>query len=227
MNILLIFLFILSPIQEVENVRLTFPSHQYEIFLNYSNDNFSQQLVNHNDIITADIKNVNYLDLNLNFRVLPNQEYINSLNPNVRKIVQELFGGSQSLENYLGNVSVFLARYIKYSEKDLPQDATAVFISRKANCVGFSNVVQVLLEAAGVKNHVVKGFYLKKGRGKILIPVPHRWVEIVLPNNTKFFYDPQHQGFTVNYILTRSDVDFKQVKRFKVRVIDKSKKILN
>ena len=227
MHILIFLLFVLYPVQEVENVKLTFPSSQYEIFINYANDNFSQQLTLQNDMITADIKNANYLDLNLEFRVIPNRAYIDSLNPNVRELILDLFDGSESLKNYLTNVSIFLAGHISYSDQELPQDAAAVFFSRKANCVGYSNVVRVLLDAAGIKNETVKGFYLRKEKGNLLIPVPHRWVEITLEDNTKFFYDPQHQGFAVNYILTRGDVDFKQVKKFKVYMIDQSKKILN
>jgi hypothetical protein len=85
----------------------------------------------------------------------------------------------------------------------------------------------VMFKAAGIQNKVVKGFYLKSGRKNIMIPIPHQWVEIHLPNNVEFFYDPQYQRFSANYIATRDDVDFKQVKKFKVYVIKKSKNILN
>jgi hypothetical protein len=60
-----------------------------------------------------------------------------------------------------------------------------------------------------------------------MIPIPHRWVEIHLANGVKFFYDPQYQRFSANYIATKEDVDFKRVKKFKVYVIKKSKKIVN
>jgi hypothetical protein len=74
---------------------------------------------------------------------------------------------------------------------------------------------------------LIKGFYLKKGEKNILIPVPHRWVEIQLSNGLKFFYDPQRQEFSAHYLTTKSDVDFKRVKRFYVYVVNKSKKIIN
>ena len=57
MKILALLLLVLSPIMEVENIRLTFPTQQHEIFVNYTNDNFSQILAYHDDMITADIKN--------------------------------------------------------------------------------------------------------------------------------------------------------------------------
>ena len=64
-------------------------------------------------------------------------------------------------------------------------------------------------------------------KNNILIPIPHRWVEIYLSKEIKFFYDPQYQRFSFNYLTTRNDIDFKRVRRFKVNIIKKSKKIIN
>ncbi|UCH98306.1 MAG: transglutaminase family protein [Candidatus Aminicenantes bacterium] len=227
MKILILLLLVISPIREVENIRLSLPTRHHEIFVNYANDNFSQKLIYHHDMLTAEIKSSNFLSLNLNFRVFPNKKYIAALNPHVQEMILDLFDDSQSLKNYLTNVSYFLSGHIRYSEKKLPQDAAAVFLFKRANCVGFANVMKVLLDSAGIKNKLVKGFYLKKGKKNALIPIPHRWVEIHLANGIKFFYDPQYQRFSANYIATRDDVDFKRVKKFKVYVIKKSKKIVN
>jgi transglutaminase-like putative cysteine protease len=227
MRVLALLLLVLSPLMEVENVKLTFPTQQHEIFVNYANDNFSQKLVYHNDMITADIKNSNYLDLGLNFRVLPQETYIARLDPQVRELILDLFHHSQWLTHYLNNVSNYLKRNIRYTDLDVPQDAEAVFINKRANCVGYANVMTVLLEAAGIKSRLIKGFYLEKGKKNTFIPIPHRWVEIHLPNNLKFFYDPQHQSFSANYIITRDDVNFKRVKKFNVFLVKKSKKVVN
>jgi len=225
--ILICLLFFISPVREVENVKFSFPSQQHDIFLNYSNDNFSQKLVYDNKIITAEIKSSNFFQLNLDFRVLPQEKYMETLDREVKEVVLDLFNSDHSLKTYLTNISHFLEGNIRYSEKKLPQDATSVIFNKKAYCTGFSNVVKVFLDSAGIENKFVKGFYLKKGDNNTLIPVPHRWVELLLANGVKFFYDPQYQKFSANYITTRNDVDFKQVKRFKVYVIKKSKKIMN
>jgi transglutaminase-like putative cysteine protease len=218
---------VISPIREVDNVKLSLPTGQHEIFINYSNSNFSQKLSDHNDMLTAEIKSSNYLNLNLNFRVLPNRKYISALNPEVQEVLLDLFDDSQSLRNYLANVSFFLKKQIRYSEMNLPQDATSVILYKRAKCVGYANATKVFFDAAGINSKVVKGFYLKKGKKNTMIPIPHRWVEIHLANGVKFFYDPQYQRFSANYIATRDDVDFKRVKKFKVYVIKKSKKIVN
>jgi len=213
----------------VENVKLFFPTQQYDIFLNYANDNFSQKLVYHlkNKNIAAEIKCSNYLQLNLNFRVIPNRTFIAGQNREIREVIRDLFADTQLMKDYMTNISFFLEENIRYSRVNVPQDAVAVMINKKATCVGFSNLVKVFLDAAGIENRLVKGFYLKKGKKNTMIPVPHRWVEIHLPNGIKFFYDPQYQKFSANYITTRDDVDFKKVRKFKVTVIKKSKIIIN
>jgi transglutaminase-like putative cysteine protease len=227
MKFLILLFFVISPVREVENVKLSLPTQQHEIFVDYSNNNFSQKLSYHNDMLTAEIKSSNYLNLNLNFRVLPDSKYISSLNSKVQKVILNFFDDSQSLRNYLSNVSYFLKKQIRYSEMNLPQDATSVILIKKAKCVGYANAAKVFFEAAGIKSKVVKGFYLKKGGKNSMIPIPHRWVEIYLANGEKFFYDPQYQRFSVNYLATKDDVDFKRVKKFEVYVIKKSKKIVN
>jgi transglutaminase-like putative cysteine protease len=225
--LLMLLLLFNSPLRDVEYVKLTLPSPQQEIFVNYSNDNFSQRVTSGRGVLGADIKSSNYLHLNLNFRVFPQTRFLNNLAPELREVVKGFFQDGQSLKSYLTNVSFFLRGYIRYSEEPLPQEPVAVILNQKANCVCFSNLIKVFLDAAGIENRQVKGFYLQEEKKNILLPVPHRWVEIVLPNGTKFFYDPQYQRFSAAYIVTRDDVDFKRVRKFKVTVIKKSKKIVN
>ncbi len=226
-SLLLVFLVnIMYPLQQVENIKLFLPSQQHEIFIDYANDNFSQHVFRKSNSITIDIKSSDFFNMDLNFRVLPNSYYLKDFSPEVREAMSNLIESSLSLEVYIRNVSSFLEHNIRYSIEDYPQDTASVLYYRKANCVGFSNVMKFFLDAAGIDNRQVRGFYLEKGKNS-LIPVPHRWIEIRLANGRKFFYDPQFQKFSPDYIATRGDVDFKQVKKFYVRVIEKSKKITN
>jgi transglutaminase-like putative cysteine protease len=227
MKLLILLFFVIYPICEVENVKLSLPTPQHEIFIDYSNNNFSQKLSFHNDMLTAEIKSSNYLDMNLNSRVLPDTKYISALNPKVQEVILDFFDDSESLRNYIAGVSYFLKEQIRYSEMNLPQDATAVILNKRARCVGYANAAKVFFDAAGIRCKVVKGFFLKEGKKNTMIPIPHRWVEIRLDNMEKFFYDPQYQRFSANYLATKDDVDFRRVKKFKVYVIKKSKKILD
>jgi transglutaminase/protease-like cytokinesis protein 3 len=227
MKLSVLLFFLIYPICEVENVKLSLPTQQREIFIDYSNNNFSQKLSFHKDMLTAEIKSSNYLDMNLNSRVLPDTKYISALNPKVQEVILDFFDDSESLRNYIASVSSFLKEQIRYSEMNLPQDATAVILNKRARCVGYANAAKVFFDAAGIKCKVVKGFFLKEGKKNTMIPIPHRWVEIRLDNREKFFYDPQYQRFSANYLATKGDVDFRRVKKFKVYIIKKSKKILD
>ena len=91
----------------------------------------------------------------------------------------------------------------------------------------------MFLDAAGIRNRIVRGFYLKrkkdpeKAATKILIPIPHRWIEICLSDRVKIFYDPQYQDFSANYLTTRVDINFSEISKFTAKVIKISKGIIN
>jgi len=68
---------------------------------------------------------------------------------------------------------------------------------------------------------------LEKKTDIIMIPIPHRWIEILLSNGFKYFYDPQYQNFSSGYIIVKNNVDFKKVKKFKVHLLKKSSEIIN
>ena len=233
MKSLILLLLFFSPLREVVDVQLSIPTHQHEIFCNYSNGNFSQEIFSNKtrDEITAHIQNSNFLELNLDFRIIPDNVFIAGLHPELRKAIFDLLDNCFNFKTYFENTSSFLGERIAYSDKNFPQDAASVIVNKKANCKGYSNLVRVLLRAAGIKSKIVKGFYLTKDtkikKNNTLIPIPHRWVEIYLSKEIKFFYDPQYQRFSFNYLTTRNDIDFKRVRRFKVNIIKKSKKIIN
>jgi transglutaminase-like putative cysteine protease len=134
---------------------------------------------------------------------------------------------TMTLREYLIRISHFLRENIEYTEENLPQDPTSVLINNRANCVGYANVFSVFLNSAKIKNRIIKGFYLERKNGPSLIPVPHRWLEIELLNGFRFFYDPQYNNFSANYIVVKDDVDFKKIKRFDVVLIKKSKEFVN
>jgi transglutaminase-like putative cysteine protease len=229
MKILLLLLLLLynDPMREVEDIKLTIPTPQHEIFVEYENDNFSQKLSVRNQVVTAEISSINYLDLDFHFRVIPDHQVLSALLPDIKETALSLMGNDHSLKEFLSNVKSYMKDNIRYSDDLLPQDGKSVFLNKRGNCVGFANAAKIFLDAAGVKNRQVKGFYLKIEEGDFLDPIPHRWMEIVLPNGVKFFYDPQYQEFSARYITTRSDVDFKQVRKFKINLLKKSKKIVN
>ncbi|MCI0471145.1 MAG: transglutaminase-like domain-containing protein [Candidatus Aminicenantes bacterium] len=229
MKRLLVLLLFFVPLREVENIKLSFPAAtQYrEIFFNYANDNFSQELNRLDGRITAEIKSTNFLRLNLNFRIIPGTEMLEKLDRETREVVNNLLANSLTFDSYFKNISFFLEKEIEYSEADLPQDEIAVLINRRANCVGYANLTAFLLNCVGVKNRFARGFYLQNGDGQTLIPIPHKWIEIFLGNGGRFFYDPQRQRFSTNYIVARYDVDFTKIRKFKILLLEKSKRIIN
>jgi transglutaminase-like putative cysteine protease len=235
-NLIFLLLFA-SPLREVVQVELSIPTQQHHIFYNYVNDNFSQKIFTRSlDEITIEIENCNYFELNLNFRIVPQWKIIYSMPPEIEKVVRYLLEESNTFRSYFQNLSDYLKANITYSEDNLPQDALSVLLNRKASCVGYSNFVSLLLDAAGIKNRMVRGFYLKnfdlgngstKVKTKTLIPIPHRWIEIFLANGAKIFYDPQFQKFSANYLTARQDIKFNEVNKFTVKVNKISKKILS
>ena len=226
MKSLLLIILMVVPFKQFESVKLSFPSQQHEIFKDYSNDNFSQELEYENGEITAEIKCMNFFELDLNFRIVPDRKLIKTLDKNTKNLAISLINSSSSFKSYMMNISSYLKQNITYSEMNLPQDYISVTLNKKANCVGYSNLLHIFLKSAGIKNKILKGFYLKNSENKTMTPIPHRWIEIYLPNKMKFFYDPQYQKFSANYIVVRDSVDFKRVKRFKIKLIKKSKKIV-
>lgn len=228
--LVLLFSVLVFPLKEVVDIQLFIPTPQHDIFVNYANDNFSQAISPDGpQTITAHIKNANYFTLDLDFKISPQEAFISSLPPKLRDNTLTLLEDCYTFKDYFTKISLYLQGNITYTEHSTTQDAAAIVSVRKTDCVGFANLVQVYLAAVAIKNRPVKGFYLKnsRGAGDLLIPIPHRWLEITLPNGAKFFFDPQRQRFSAEYIAIKDGVDFKEVKKFKVNLVKKSKKIVN
>jgi len=211
-----------------ENMILSVPARQNDIFIETQTDNFSQHILKFKKSINIRIQCTDTPDLGKDYEISPNTEYIKTLPIESQRVMRNLIKSCKTLRIYLRMISLYLKNNIVYSEEASPQDAASVINLHKANCVGFSNVTKFFLDAAGVENSPVKGFYLKNETNeKTLVPIPHRWIEIRLTNGKRFFYDPQFQRFSADYIATANDIDFKQIKKFTVNVIHKSKNNTN
>ena len=226
MQVIFLLLLLMSPLKQVELLNIQISTDQQTIFSNYSNDNFKQTLNINNNIIKIKTESLNYLHLNLNFRVTPDDIYISSLSEDLQITIRSLVERSYTLKDYMINISSFLKKNITYSEEKIPQTPETVIINKRAHCVGFSELTRALLRGIGIYTHFSQGFYLKKIDGDI-IPIPHRWIEIELANGYLYFYDPQYQKFSSNYVVVNNSVIFTKIKKFKIKLIDYSKKIVN
>lgn len=221
-------LLFVQPLREVEQMTLSLPISEPSLFSFYRNANFSQVITVKDREIQAEIGNINFSNLDFNFRIILDENFLKNLDDETRYTIKNLYKKTFLFEHYFKKLSDFLKGNIRYSEDGkLPQDARSVLINRKANCIGYANLAGFLLQSVGVKTRIVKGFYLKIGPGQNLIPEPHRWLEIQLGKGEYFFYDPQRQMFSAYYLVTGDDVDFKQVKKFVIHLKERSKKLVN
>lgn len=146
-----------------EHIQLTFKSSHHEIFCNYQNANFSQTLEVERDRISVEIKNIKLFYRLLYHKITKNRDYLKDLKNNqLEHLARDLYYKSNSLKSYFLNISAYLRDNITYSEAPYPQDAASVIRNKKANCIGFSNLVSHLLKAVGIDNKFIKGFYLEK-----------------------------------------------------------------
>ena len=226
MKILLLLMYFWMPLRQESSLEVVVACRTPEIFSNYSNTNFKQEIKGHRDGLSVKIKSVTLDFKNLNHALIQADTYVTGQDPSVRAVFSQLRQDAISIGDYLQNISRFLKNSITYSEADLPQDAAAVLLNRRAHCIGYANVAQTLLACTGIDSRQVNGFYLRDSGG-LIEPVPHRWLEIFLPGERRVFYDPQYQDFSSRYLLTNPSVVFNRVERFKGVVVRKNKKILD
>ena len=226
MKTILLILMLMSPLRQVEYSYLQFSTPQRDIFPDYRNDNFQQKISWKRDLVSVVSQSLNFYQLDLNFRVVVDEDYLQRQPREIREAVKLLSGDCISLRDYVDNISGFLKSEVNYDDNGALQDAVSVLTRKTANCVGYSNLVHEFFKCVGINNQFVKGFYLKSSEGDLLIPIPHKWVEVRLTNGYTFFYDPQHQSFTSGYILVEENVDFKQIRRFLVRLVKKEVKMI-
>jgi len=225
MTPLLLFI-LLSPIQELVNVELLLPSPDPAIFCDYGNDNFHQRLQpTAQGLKISIVADTNYYE-KLSFRLVPDPVYAAAQDGRVREICEHLLQQDPYLGPFLKNLNLYLRSHIRYDSEEIAQDVPAVLENRRANCVGFSNLAQGLLGCAGIHSRFAKGFFLENRRGE-LSPVAHRWLEVEIDGQRRFFFDPQYPGFASAYIVVQEEVSFPQVEKFKGFLIQQIKRVSN
>ena len=226
MKALLLILLFWLPLRQESNLEVLVACRTPEIFNNYRNYNFKQEIKNGRNGLNVRIKSQTLDFKNLNHVLASDGAYMAGQDPAIRTIFSQLRQNAISVGDYLRNLSIFLSDSISYSEADFPQDTRAVLLSRKAHCIGYANVAQTLLACAGIVSRPVNGFYLRENNA-IIEPVPHRWLVIDLPGERRVFYDPQYQDFSSRYLVTDQSVAFNRIERFMGIIVKKNKKIMD
>jgi transglutaminase-like putative cysteine protease len=225
-KILLLLLYIWMPLRQESNLEVFVSCRTPEIFSNYRNYNFKQEINGAADGLNVKIKSQTLSLKNLNHALSDDMRYVAGQDPLVRTVFSQLRQNANFLGDYLQNISYFLRNAITYSEADLSQETKAVLLNRRAHCIGYANVARTLLACAGIVSRPVNGFYLRESNS-VIEPVPHRWLEVDLPGERRVFYDPQYQDFTSRYLVTDPSVEFDRIERFLGVVVKQSKKIMD
>jgi len=152
--------------------------------------------------------------LDLTYRIRLNPQRLKALTPRVAALARALF--SPRLGEYLGAYGRYLEHRITYRAEASWADPEAVLTHGEANCVGLTALACALLDVVGVQNRPVSGFYLEAAGKGLLRPEPHRWLELMLPDGRSLFFDPQRPVFSASYLVVKSGVDFRSVRRFMV-----------
>jgi transglutaminase-like putative cysteine protease len=225
-KILLLLLYVWTPLRQETSLEVFVSCRTPEIFSNYRNFNFKQVIVPAAGGLSVKIRSRTLSLQNLNHLIRPDERFLASQEPVIRHVFEQVRLNALSVADYLRNISEFLRNRIEYSDVDLPQEAAAVLEQAKGHCIGFANVAQALLACVGIASHPVNGFYLSEDHGRVE-PVPHRWLEIDLPGERRVFYDPQYQDFSSRYLVTNLGVPLERIERFAGIIVKKNKKILD
>lgn len=110
---------------------------------------------------------------------------------------------AEAVERILGGV----ASTVRYdSDRSRKQDPASVFASRRAHCVGYSELAVDLLRRAGITARTVQGILRTKpgteGYDSHIGGVYHRWIEVYYPDLGFVFSDPSSSinGVDARYI---------------------------
>ena len=223
---LLLLFYVLMPLRQESNLEVIVSCRTPEIFSNYRNYNFKQEISDDIEGLNVKIKSQTLSFKNLSHVIASDERYVAKQDPSIKVIFSQLRQNANSIGDYLQNISFFLKNSITYSEADLPQETVAVLLNRRAYCIGYANIAQTLLACAGIVSRPVNGFYLRENNS-VIEPVPHRWLEIDLPGERRVFYDPQYQDFSSRYLVTDQSVAFNRIERFLGVIVKKSKKIMD
>ncbi len=227
MKSILMLLLLLFPSRQIEQINVSFTTPQNSIFTEFENENFVQRVKVSGSTVNISIENSNYLDIDLNYRLFVNLESFKSASKYIQDVFLTLFNENIKFRTYLVNISFYLRDNIKYWGDSPFKNPEDVVVYKKTNCIGYSAFVNKLLDLVKIKNRYVSGFYLKQSKHGSYEPVPHRWLEIFLPDGTSFFYDPQYQGFKANYIVVKNGNNFRTIRKFKINFLRSGKKLVN
>ena len=227
MKVLLILLSMLPSMRRVEYARIQLDTVPIGILMEYRNANFSQRIQVQPEGMMAETRSLNFVDLKLNYRIHLDPVAASALDPEVKAQAMQFLGASNTLKDYLVRIRDFLRSHVQYSPKTQSQDPLSVLRRRTADCVGLAGLVNAWLDAVGIRNRNVRGFYLRPGEKGNWIPEPHRWLEINLHDGFSFFFDPQHRVFSPRYLVVRRELDFHRVRRFRVRRMKLQTKLEN
>ena len=190
----MLLLFLSTPLLQETQLEVFVSCRNPEIFSNYRNTNFKQEIGTAADGLNIKIKSRTLTLRNLNHVLRTDEAYVAGQDPVVREIFSQVRLNALSVADYLGNISTFLANRIEYSQADLPQGTASVLQQKKAHCIGFANVAQTLLACVGIVSRPVNGFFLRENDRQVE-PVPHRWLEIELPGKAPRLLRPAVPGF--------------------------------
>jgi transglutaminase-like putative cysteine protease len=223
---LLLLLYVWTPLRQETNLEVFVTCRTPEIFRDYRNYNFKQEIRPVNDGLKVRLKSRTLNLQNLNHVIRTDERYLSAQGPGIGRVFGQVSKNALSVAEYLNNISLFIKNQIEYTEADLPQEVEAVLGQRKAHCIGFANIAQTLLACVGISSRPVNGFYLREKEGRVE-PVPHRWLEIDLPGSRQVFYDPQYQDFSSRYLVINVGLSLERIERFAGVIIKKSKKIVD
>jgi hypothetical protein len=127
--------------------------------------------------------------------------------PDRDAVVAKLVGGSRTREEAVRRVLLFVASGVQYDPDRLRlQDPAAVFVSRRAYCVGFAELAVDLLRRAGISARTVQGILRAEPGADRYEPeiggAYHRWIEVYYPDRGFVFSDPMRSinGVDAGYI---------------------------
>ncbi|HET9795812.1 MAG TPA: transglutaminase-like domain-containing protein [Thermoanaerobaculia bacterium] len=123
------------------------------------------------------------------------------------RVAGELAGGKRLQRDAVRAILDWIRTSIVYDpDRGLPQDPAAVFVSRRAYCVGFAELAVDLLRRAGIPAATVQGVLVTEasapGYSPELSGVYHRWVQVFYPDTGWTFEDP---------LATRGGIDARYV----------------
>jgi transglutaminase-like putative cysteine protease len=109
--------------------------------------------------------------------------------------VAERTAGARTQAEAVERVLSGIAAEIRYdADRDRRQDPAAVFTTRRAHCVGFSELAVDLLRRVGISARTVQGILRtptdSAGYDPTIGGVYHRWIEVYYPDRGYVFSDP-------------------------------------